>query len=344
MHRTIPVFIPMLACPNQCIYCNQHIISGQQQMPTDQEIEHTIQTHLRTFIDGTTVELGFFGGTFTGLPYAEQERLLRLVHPYLCDGSVSSIRLSTRPDYITDEGVSLLKRYGVKTVELGVQSLSDEVLRSVNRGYTSSDVEQASQIIKSHGLEVGMQMMIGLPLDSAQRSLYTAERIIVLGATNTRIYPTLVIPHTQLSTMYHMGQYHPLTLQQAIEWTAPVLRLFEDHHITVLRVGLHPTEGFINGTECEAGPFHVAFKQLVQSHIWNKIFTEAFSSSQSFPSRPLTISVPPAMLTAAVGHRSQNKILIQRLTGIRKVKFMPLPTLEGYHFLANSESTNVGAD
>ncbi len=332
MHRTIPIFIPMLACPNQCIYCNQHVISGQQQMPSDQEIIQTIQSRLSTIPEGTVTELGFFGGTFTGLPYAEQERLLQLVHPYIEDGSISSIRLSTRPDYITDEGVSLLSRYGVTTVELGVQSLSDEVLQAVNRGYTSADVEKAARIIQSHGIEVGMQMMVGLPNDSAERSLDTARRIIDLGATNTRIYPTLVIPHTQLSAMYHSGQYAPLTLDEAIAWTAPVLKLFEDHHIAVLRVGLHPTEGFINGIDYEAGPFHVAFKQLVQSYIWKSVFIDFFDKDHHFPIRPLTILVSPDMLTAAVGYHALNKKFIRMHTRIHNVKFQPSPLLEGYHF------------
>lgn len=328
MHRTIPVFIPMLACPNQCIYCNQHIISGQQRMPSDQEIINTIETHLATIPSQSRVELGFFGGTFTGLSLQQQERLLQLVQPYLSNHQIESIRLSTRPDYINDEGVALLKQYGVGTIELGVQSLDDEVLQAIDRGYTAKVVYHAANTIRQQGLELGMQMMIGLPSDTPEKSLFTARKIIEQGASNTRIYPTLVIPHTELSRRYRAGQYKPLTIDEAVQWTAPILQLFQEHQVTVLRVGLHPTEGFIQGNDYEAGPFHVAFKQLVDA----EIFRQQFAVYPFAERGDVVIAVAPTMLQSAIGHRASNKRMLQQRVGERRVRFVADSRLQGYNF------------
>ncbi|MBR0073319.1 MAG: radical SAM protein, partial [Bacteroidales bacterium] len=260
-HRTIPIFVPEVSCPNQCIYCNQRVISGQQHMPTDEEITATIERYSSTFEEGTHVELAFFGGNFTGIPMSEQQRLFDLVRPYCQRIGVQGIRLSTRPDYISDDKVDFLKANGVTTVELGVQSLDDEVLARIRRGYTAETVERAAAIIRERDIEVGMQMMLGLPGDTPEKALHTARRIIELGATNTRIYPTLVVARTLLARWYEQGKYHPLTLQEAVNQCKDILYLFETNNITVLRVGLHPTEGFISHTDYLAGPFHVAFKE-----------------------------------------------------------------------------------
>lgn len=329
MHRTIPVFIPMLACPNQCIYCNQHVISGQLRMPSDEEIVATIETHLSTMAVGCVVELGFFGGTFTGLPLGQQERMLRLVQPYLDKGRIVSVRLSTRPDYISGEGVAMLKLYGVATVELGVQSLDDEVLAASERGYTAQQVYEAADIIRQQGLEVGMQMMVGLPADTPEKTLYTARQIVVHSAGNTRVYPTLVIPGTELSRRYHQGLYQPLTVDEAVRWTAPVLRLFEEHGVTVLRVGLHPTEGFIGGKDYEAGPFHVAFKQLVETEIFRQQFQDTTLPKGD---GEVTVYVAPSKRQSAIGYGASNRRMMQQRVGERRVRFVADASLHGYAF------------
>lgn len=328
-HRTIPIFVPGAACPFKCIYCDQSIISGQQQMPSDQEIVQTIESHLATFPSGTQVELGFFGGTFTGLAFEEQQRLLSLVQPYLERGQIEAVRLSTRPDYITPEIVSMLKQNGVRTVELGVQSLDAQVLQQVHRGYTPEAVFAAADIIRSAGLDLGMQMMIGLPGDTPEKSFQTARQIIDSGATNTRIYPTLVIRQTALAALYAQGRYHPLTIEEAVQWTAPVLQLFEEAGVTVLRVGLHPTEGFIAGTDYIAGPFHVSFKELVQTQIWHNIFSSHLPAGEGRGSS-LTIAVAPRMLNSAVGYGGSNRRWF--LENHISVHFETDPTLDGYRF------------
>ncbi len=334
-HRTIPIFIPERACPFRCIYCNQHVISGQQQMPTDAEILSTIDTYLPTFPSDAVVELGFFGGTFTGLPLDEQQRLLALVHPYLDEGRISSIRISTRPDYITPEIVDVLSRGGVGTVELGVQSLDDAVLAQVRRGYTAADVLRAAGMIHSAGLSLGMQMMVGLPGDTAEKSLSTAQQIIASGADNTRIYPTLVVRQTVLASLYEKGLYHPLSIDEAVQWTAPVLRAFQEADVTVLRVGLHPTDGFINHTDYLAGPFHVSFKELVMTEIFRQEFRHRLLPAGGIFGREknlkkLTLFVHPSMVNAAVGYGGSNKRLL--LSVFCSVSVHADSSLKGYDF------------
>ncbi len=338
-HRTIPVFIPERACPFRCIYCNQYAISGQKKMPTDQEIKSTIEEHLSTIDTDCSVELGFFGGTFTGIPLSEQKHLLSLVQPYLKQGRVGGIRLSTRPDYIDEERVNLLRQYGVNTVELGVQSLDDEVLRTIHRGYNQRDVYTAARLIQQAGMEVGMQMMIGLPGDTVDRSLETAQKIIDAGATNTRIYPTLVVKETALARMYEQGLYKPLSLDEAVTWTAQLLPLFEKANVTVLRVGLHPTEGFISGSDYLAGPFHVSFRELVESRLWKKVFQQRLQlyddENSTVSNQKLEVRVASANIGSAVGYGGVNRDFLQH--HFRQVHFIPSSELKGRECLLHIE-------
>lgn len=329
-YRTIPIFIPEMACPCRCVYCNQFVISGQQQMPSDAEILSTIESHLATIwgngVDSgeQRVEIGFFGGTFTGLPKEEQLRLLRLVSPYLETGKIKEIRCSTRPDRIEEPWLRELKKYGMQTIELGVQSMNDEVLKASGRGYSPATVEAAASAIRNAGMKLGMQMMIGLPGDTPQRSLETARRIVALGADNTRIYPTLVIEHTLLAERWRRGTYKALSIEEAVAWTKPVLKLMEESGLEVLRVGLHPTEGFINGTDYLAGPFHVAFKLQVQSGIWGDQF-ETLPGGER-----VTIRVAPQMLNAAAGYQGINRRKLEQR--YRNVQFRPDEKLKLYEY------------
>lgn len=299
-HYNIPVFIPELACPNQCIYCNQRHISGQLEPVSTTQVRDIIDRHLKSFKHPCEVELAFFGGSFTGLKLSEQEEYLATVQPYIKRGSISSIRLSTRPDYIDTEILELLKRYNVKTIELGAQSLCDEVLQYCERGHSVRDVEAASAMIKACGFALGLQMMVGLPLDTSERSKQTALKIIELGADNTRIYPTLVIKHTKLAELYQAGLYKPLSLTEAVERTAEIYKIFMANGINILRVGLHPSEGLISGTDLVAGPFHVSFRELVLSRIW-------LERLQSLPEDCTSIRLNPKDVNYAIGYKACNR-------------------------------------
>ena len=201
-----------------------------------------------------------------------------------------------------------LRRYGMTTVELGVQSLDDGVLSAVGRGYTARQVHTAAQQIRDAGLSLGMQMMVGLPGDSADKAFLTAQHIVEWGADNTRIYPTLVVQHTGLAELYRQGKYQPLTMMQAVEWVRRPLRLFQESGVTVLRVGLHPTPGFISGADYLAGPFHVSFKELVQTAIWQAVFQEYVSAHgpTASPACHICFHVCPRQLNSAAGYHAEN--------------------------------------
>jgi histone acetyltransferase (RNA polymerase elongator complex component) len=326
-HFNIPVFIPELACPFQCAFCNQRKISGHIAVPDSGEIIKTVNDHLATFPKGDNhIEIGFFGGSFTGLPLPEQEKFLKLAKPYLDKGLIQGIRLSTRPDYINEEVLVLLKQYGVTTIELGAQSFDHEVLKQSYRGHTPEQTTASSKMILEHGFDLGLQMMIGLPGDSLEKALLTAKTIIALGASNTRIYPTVVIKDTALHRWYKTGKYKPLSLDEAVEWTKQLLPLFENAGVKVIRTGLHPSEGLLNGDELVDGPFHPSFKELVLTEIWydklKEIKGEHYSS--------ITIYVPPREINHAIGYQSKNKrrlfekfgdVRFKADSGLRKMEF-----------------------
>ena len=304
-HYTIPIFIPELACPFQCVFCNQRKITGQQLVPDDNEILFSIKEHLASFnkVD-RKVEVGFFGGSFTGIPYQEQEHYLELVQKFIENGDVDGIRLSTRPDYINEEVLDLLKRYHVSTIELGAQSLDDDVLESSYRGHTSAQTEAASKLILAYGFDLGLQMMIGLPGDTLEKSIFTAQRIVELGASSTRIYPTVVIKNTALHQWYTNGEFKPLSLDEAVQRAKIILPIFEKAGVKVLRVGLHPSEGLLNGDELVVGPFHQSFKELVLTEIWGDLLEPLLLDPKS---KDIEIEVPEKELNYAIGYRGKNK-------------------------------------
>jgi histone acetyltransferase (RNA polymerase elongator complex component) len=326
-HYNIPIFIPELACPNRCIYCNQRHISGQLQAVKPEEIKQIIEQHLATFIRPSEVELAFFGGSFTGIDEKDMLTYLQIVQPYIEQGEIKSIRISTRPDYINEKILDILQQYNVKDIELGAQSLNEEVLAFAKRGHTVRDVENASQLIKSYGFSLGLQMMIGLPLDTVEKSKETAKKILKLGAESTRIYPTLVINNTDLADLYRQNKYKALSLDEAVDWTTEIYKIFSQSSIKILRVGLHPSEALINGTELLAGPFHVSFKELVLTKIWQEKF-------EKLPINTKTIFVNPKEINYAIGYNSKNKQLLQKK--FPYLKFISDSNVELGTFIAQS--------
>lgn len=326
-HYNIPIFIPELACPNRCIYCNQRHISGQLQAVKPEEIKQIIEQHLATFIRPSEVELAFFGGSFTGIDEKDMLTYLQIVQPYIEQGEIKSIRISTRPDYINEKILDILQQYNVKDIELGAQSLNEEVLAFAKRGHTVRDVENASQLIKSYGFSLGLQMMIGLPLDTVEKSKETAKKILKLGAESTRIYPTLVINNTDLADLYRQNKYKALSLDEAVDWTTEIYKIFSQSSIKILRVGLHPSEALINGTELLAGPFHVSFKELVLTKIWQEKF-------EKLPINTKTILVNPREINYAIGYNSKNKQLLQKK--FPYLKFISDSNVELGTFIAQS--------
>lgn len=299
--RIIPFFILHEGCPHKCIFCDQYKITGHENIRPP-EIKDTIERYLSTISPGgADVEVGFFGGTFTGLPADIQEKFLRSVHPFIERGLISGIRVSTRPDFIDGERLGLLWKHGVRRIELGVQSMSDEVLAGIRRGHTASDVEKASRMILKKGFRLGHQMMVGLPLSSQEDELYTAEMARDLGADQVRIYPLIVMEGTELSEWWRAGKYAPLEENEAIRRSVELILYFEANGINVIRCGLHPSDGFIKG-DYLAGPFHPAFRQKVESRIFGLMLDNILSSDKNV----LDITINPEDEAAFFGFKKCN--------------------------------------
>ena len=326
-HYNIPVFLPELACPFRCSYCNQSAVSGQQSLPDADEIRNVIERNLQSFTHKVRhVEIAFFGGSFTGLPLSSQAYYLNIAQPYLQNKHVQGIRISTRPDYIDTKTLEFLKTQGVKTIELGAQSLDDEVLQKSGRGHSVADVIAASQLILEHGFRLGLQMMIGLPADNFEKASHTAQQIIDAGAHETRIYPCLVLHDTALEQLYRQGGYVPLSLSEAVEWSVALYLLFEKSGVVVLRTGLHASEE-LDGYSLVAGPYHPSFKALVMSAIWGKQFNEF---AEWTTSEGVIIFTASKELNFAVGHEAINKKKL--LDRYQKVFFKADPQLERRDF------------
>ena len=309
-YRVIPVFMPMLACPHRCVYCNQFVISGQQKLPDIHDVVALIERNLATIPSECHKRVAFFGGSFTCLPMQVQNRYLEAVQPYLQSRRIEGIQLSTRPDYIDDDILKNLKNKGVTLVELGAQSLNDDILQRCGRGHTVEDVHRASALIRRYDMELGLQMMIGLPGDTLETAMHTAEQIVAFGANCTRIYPTLVVEGTALAEDYRTGSYKPLSLEDAVEWCKELYRYFMAHEVTVLRMGLHPTQDLRDGEHLLAGPFHVSFKELVLTVLWRDRIRERIVQEGR---EDLTLSVPASEINYAVGYQSANRIAFPKV-------------------------------
>ncbi|MEA3504014.1 MAG: radical SAM protein [Bacteroidota bacterium] len=316
-HYTIPIFVPELACPHRCIFCNQNKISSTLEIPEIGECRKIIEEHLTTIPSDSFVEIGFFGGSFTGIPEREQRGYLKIAYEYKKAGKIKGIRLSTRPDYIDSEKLLLLKEYGVTTVELGAQSMSEDVLKASGRGHDVAAVENAAKMVREAGFFLGLQMMLGLPGDTKEKSLRTAKRIVELGADNTRIYPTLVVKDTPLEKLWREKKYFPLSIEEAINWTKDIIPIFEKGDVNIIRVGLHPSEGFLSGEDLVDGPFHPSFKEFVLTEMWHDKLQNIIPEKDK---KEIAIHVFPKEYNAAIGYRAKNrKMLLEKFS---KVKFV----------------------
>ena len=316
----IPVFVPHLGCPNDCIFCNQKSISGQKKNMTKEETKKTIDYYLDNIKDKEgKKEIAFFGGSFTGIDVNVQEELLQVAYEYIKKGEVDSIRISTRPDYINKEILKRLKKYKVKTIELGVQSANDYILNRANRGHNFEDVKKASKLIRWYGFTLGHQMMVGLPESTRIDEINTAKALIKLKPKIVRIYPVLVIKGTKLEKECQEGTYEPVALVQAVEICKKLVRMFADKNIEVIRVGLQNTDERSDPqnkqSEVVAGPFHPAFRQLVESEMWYDAIVEKIKKL-NVKVKEVEVTVNPIDANNVIGHKKGN---IKKLKEIYEV-------------------------
>lgn len=319
-HYIIPIFVPHLGCPNDCTFCNQKKISGQLKPVTRADVRKTIEYYLENFKDKKAdVEVAFFGGSFTGIDPEEQENLLSAAYEFIKDRKVKSIRISTRPDYIDKETLKRLKRFKVKTIELGVQSTNDYVLQKCRRGHTYEDVERASKLIRRHHFTLGHQMMVGLPESSFRDDIRTAEDLIKLKPKMVRIYPVLVIKDTDLEAEYKKGEYEPLSVSQAVERCKELCYMFGKKKIKVIRVGLQNTDTISSpdkfDSDVVAGPYHDTFRQLVESSIYYDTLVDRIKKINTNV-KEIEVTVNPQIVNNVVGYKRENVDKIKEMYDI----------------------------
>lgn len=300
-HYIIPIFVPHSGCPHDCIFCNQKKITGTSKIIRAEDVLETITSYIKTINANRNnhkeetknfIELSFFGGSFTGIPIDYQNELLQVAKEAKDKNIINAIRLSTRPDYINIKILENLKSFGVDIIELGVQSMDEEVLNASERGHCSKDVVEACALIKQYGFELGLQMMVGLPKDNLNKDMATAKQIISLKPDFVRIYPSLVIKDTVLEEMLKDGTYKPLTLLEAVDICKGLYIEFTRNQIPIIRLGLQTTEQINPDGDVVGGPFHPAFRELVESSLLNdmvdKMIMDSFKESID-----LTIRISP---------------------------------------------------
>lgn len=334
-HVNIPVFIPHLGCPNQCVFCNQRTISGVREFEAE-SVRKIIDEALLTVNDGTEAEIAFFGGSFTGIDRNLMISLLKIAKEYIDRKKVSSIRLSTRPDYIDGEIIDILKKYGVKTVELGLQSASDDVLKLTKRGHGFKEEENACRMIVDAGLELVGQMMIGLPGSDIEKELECADFIIKSGAHGARIYPTVVFYETELCDMAKAGLYEPISLEDAVSRCAAVYEKFYSAGVQVIRIGLHASENLTSAKTCFAGPNHPALGELVLNEFFFRRIVKELEKLD-ISGKTVKICVAKGALSKAVGQKQINK---KKLTAMfsADVIFSESESLSDYDFFVETNS------
>lgn len=305
-HANISIFIPHMGCPNACSFCNQRTISASAHAPTAAEAEKTIREayeYISSPEKRADTEIAFFGGSFTAIDREYMLSLLETAHRYVKtpdhDG-FRGIRISTRPDCIDEEILMLLKKYGVTAIELGAQSMDDEVLSANDRGHTAEDVRKASRLIRSYGFELGLQMMTGLYKSTPEKELATMEEIIALSPATVRIYPVAVLRNTRLAELYESGGYTLYPFDECIRLCAYMLGRFTEHGIKVIRIGLHAEDGVEENAV--AGYYHAALGELVRSELARQHIEKALTEKGH-----ADCEAHDSMMSILTGHKRSNK-------------------------------------
>jgi len=324
----VPIFIPHLGCPNDCVFCNQRTISGHKAFDIS-SVEHELDASLATLPTDAHVEIAFFGGSFTGIPVSDMTALLDIAKARIDAGLASSIRLSTRPDYIDDEVLDILSRYPVRTIELGLQSFSDSVLYASKRGHTAEQSVKACKLIVKRGFNLVGQMMLGLPTSTVADEIHTAEMICKLGCSAARIYPTAVLCGTELAVMAKDGRYIPMPLNEAVTRAADVLEVFISHNVKVIRLGLHASDLLFD--ELAAGEYHAAIGELARSEVYLRLIRRELVKFGSIEGRSLRIFVSKGEMSKAVGQKKKNRLLIKSEYNVKCVAVIENPTLKEYN-------------
>lgn len=328
-HANIPIFIPHKGCPHDCIFCNQKKIAGQIKAPDVNEIKDFIEKSLKTVDKNKDVQIAFFGGSFTGINEEEMISYLKTAYSYIEKGHVSGIRISTRPDYINKRILDILKKYGVNSIELGVQSMDNKVLSLCERGHTSKDVIDAVKLIKEYDFELVLQMMCNLYGSKHDDVFETGKKIAALKPDGVRIYPTMVIKNTALEQLYKSGKYTPENLQNTVEICAKLYMLFCENNINVLRMGLYSDKELIEEGNIVAGCFHPSFGELVFSKIYLDKAKEQIRDGK-FKDKDIEIFVKPGSISKMAGNKRYNVTKLLKEFCIKSIKIKEDSTLSDF--------------
>ena len=299
-HSNISIFIPHIGCPHMCSFCDQRTISGAEQPPDGNDVREICRKALDEIKEPENTEIAFFGGSFTAVPRDYMLELLTAAHEFVGEGKFHGIRCSTRPDCIDREVLELLKKYGVTSIELGAQSMSDMVLEANERGHSAEDVVNAGCLIREYGFELGLQMMTGLYMSSFREETETARRIIEIKPDTVRIYPVVVLKGTKLGELYERGEYKLTEFDDMVRFCAELITSFTDNGINVIKCGLHASE-FVEADRI-AGFYHPAFRELCEMYIYRRRIEELCEGM----SGEVTVEVNDRCISRAVGQKRAN--------------------------------------
>lgn len=279
-HKNLSIFVPHQGCPNQCSFCDQRSISGKQNPPTACEVTKICDEFLPQ-TDGQDYEIAFFGGSFTAIERNYMISLLKSAYSFVKQGRAMGIRISTRPDCIDREVLDILKNYGVTSIELGAQSMQDNVLKMNLRGHTQKDVENASMLIKEYEFSLGLQMMTGLygQENYVEYAIDTANKFVALKPDTVRIYPTVTLKNTLLEQKFLRGEYIPPSLDETVDICARLMDIFNKNNIKIIKMGLHADTGMED--KIVAGPYHPAFRELCISKLYLEKIKEKLTCGNS---------------------------------------------------------------
>ncbi len=305
-HSNISIFVPHAGCPHQCSFCDQRTISGEGNIPHADDVRRICTRALDQINEPENAEIAFFGGSFTAIPRSYMAELLEAAQDFIGKGKFRGIRISTRPDYIDDEVLSLLKSSGVTAIELGAQSMDEEVLEANERGHSSQDVVNASRLIKKYGFELGLQMMTGLYRSTPEKDAETFERLRKLYPDTMRIYPVVILNGTRLGELFKSGEYVPYSFDEGVELCSQIMERAEHNGIKLIKVGLHASE-FVEG-ELLGGFYHPAFRELCEGRIYLREL-KTLARGHSY----LEVSVPERNLSKALGQKRCNAEELKRL-------------------------------
>lgn len=346
-HAIIPIFIPHSGCRNDCVFCNQRKITARTLPPTPEQVRETAEQYLSTLESRSLpmVEIAFYGGSFTGLTLEEQRSYLSIAAGYKQAGRVQKIHLSTRPDYINPDILDNLKEWGVDTVELGVQSFDEKVLSLANRGHDAARVYESARLLHEYGFELGIQLMAGLPGDTLEKDIFSANELVSLKPSIARIYPTVVLPDTELHRMTLSGEYTPLSLEDAVHRAKEMVKIIEGAGINIIRIGLKSSELIHSGegTTLMGETYHPAFRQLVEGELaresLEKQLEDRWPGRENLPDRILFASSPESF-SNLIGHQKKNKKYFAETIPCVKIEYVIDSTLEKNQYTIKEDIEN----